>query len=283
MQPTNVGVWEGFVPGVGQGALYKYHIVSGDGRYRVDKADPYAFASQIRPETASRVWNLDQYVWGDGSWMSARAGKNSLDSPISIYEVHLGSWRRVPEEGNRWLTYREMAPLLADYLTRRRLHPCRAYADHGASVRRLLGLPGRSAISRPPAASELRRISCLRGLSSPARNRSDSRLGSGALSRRTRSGWAISTVHIFTSTPIPRQGEQPDWNTFVFNYGRNEGAEFSDQQRAVLAGQISRGWPSRRCRRLHAVSRLCAATRANGFRIAMAGKKISTRLSSCAR
>ncbi len=107
MQPTPAGVWESFVPDVGQGAMYKYHLESRYRDYQVDKADPYGFAAEIRPHTASRVWNLEDYRWHDDAWMASRAKNNSLDSPISIYEVHLGSWRRVPEEGNRWLTYRE--------------------------------------------------------------------------------------------------------------------------------------------------------------------------------
>ena len=116
MRPSSAGVWEGFVPDIGQGVVYKYHLESNYGNYSVDKADPYGFACEIRPHTASRVWSLETYSWHDGSWMASRAKRNSLESPISIYEVHLGSWRRVPEEGNRWLTYREMAPLLADYV-----------------------------------------------------------------------------------------------------------------------------------------------------------------------
>jgi 1,4-alpha-glucan branching enzyme len=70
----------------------------------VDKADPYGFAAEIRPQTASRVWDLESYSWHDDSWMASRAKTNSLAAPISIYEVHLGSWKRMPEEGNRWLT-----------------------------------------------------------------------------------------------------------------------------------------------------------------------------------
>ncbi len=91
-------------------------VISRDKPYAVDKADPYGFAAEIRPRTASRVWDLHDYSWLDKSWMANRAKNNSLSSPISIYEVHLGSWMRVPEEKNRWLTYREMAPLLADYV-----------------------------------------------------------------------------------------------------------------------------------------------------------------------
>jgi 1,4-alpha-glucan branching enzyme len=109
------GIWEGFIPGVGKGTLYKYYIIS-HSDYRVAKADPFAFYSEVPPRTASIVWEFD-YTWGDQEWMEKRRGYNALDAPISIYEVHLGSWRRVFEEGNRFLTYRELAPLLADYVT----------------------------------------------------------------------------------------------------------------------------------------------------------------------
>jgi 1,4-alpha-glucan branching enzyme len=109
------GIWEGFIPGVGSGMLYKYHIDSNVGRHQVDKADPFAFQSEQPPKTASVIWDLS-YDWGDSNWMNERKNRNSLTGPISIYEVHLGSWMRVPEDNNRWLTYREMAHRLADYV-----------------------------------------------------------------------------------------------------------------------------------------------------------------------
>ncbi len=109
------GIWEGFIPGVGRGALYKYHIVSRYRGYQVDKADPFAYYHETPPKTASVVWDLD-YTWGDKKWMKKRHRHNQLDAPIAIYEVHLGSWKRVPEEGHRPLTYRELAPQLAEYI-----------------------------------------------------------------------------------------------------------------------------------------------------------------------
>ena len=111
------GIWEGFIPGLEAGSLYKYHLASKYGAYRVDKADPFAFSLEGPPRTASIVWDLD-YAWEDGDWMAGRYRKNALDGPMSVYEVHLGSWRRVPEEGNRSLTYRELAPLLAEHVQR---------------------------------------------------------------------------------------------------------------------------------------------------------------------
>jgi 1,4-alpha-glucan branching enzyme len=109
------GIWEGFIPGLGKGTVYKFHIVSRHSKYRVDKGDPFAFHWQAPPKTASVVWDLD-YDWKDNEWMKNRHTYNALNAPVSIYEVHLGSWRRVPEEDNRFLTYREIAHYLADYV-----------------------------------------------------------------------------------------------------------------------------------------------------------------------
>src|SRR5204863_8185928 len=91
-----------------------YHLVSRYARYRVNKADPFAFHTQLSPQTASVLWSLD-YDWHDQQWMDERPRRNRLDAPITIYEMHLGSWRRA-EDGRRFLTYRELAPMLVDYL-----------------------------------------------------------------------------------------------------------------------------------------------------------------------
>ncbi len=109
------GIWEGFIPGVLHGSIYKYHIASRVNNYRVDKGDPYSFRWELAPMTASVAWGL-AYEWNDQKWMEGRHRSNALDAPFSIYEVHLGSWRRVPEEGDRFLDYREMAHQLADYV-----------------------------------------------------------------------------------------------------------------------------------------------------------------------
>jgi 1,4-alpha-glucan branching enzyme len=109
------GIWEGFIPGIRKGDTYKYHIVSRYNKYRVDKGDPYAFYWELPPKTASRVWELD-YEWNDSEWMSDRHKVNSLNAPFSVYEVHPGSWKRVPDEDNRFLNYRELAHSLADYV-----------------------------------------------------------------------------------------------------------------------------------------------------------------------
>ncbi len=109
------GIWEGFIEGLGNGTVYKYHIVSHHNGFTVDKGDPFAFFWETPPRTASVVWDLG-YQWEDGQWMELRKNVNSLNSPMSIYEVHHGSWRRAPEEDNRSLSYREMAGSLAQYV-----------------------------------------------------------------------------------------------------------------------------------------------------------------------
>ncbi len=113
----NSGIWTGFVPHLCAGAAYKYHIRSRQRNYHVNKADPFAFASELPPRTASRVCDLS-YTWGDRKWMAERRGRNGPEAPIAVYEIHLGSWRRVPEEGNRFLNYRELAPQLAEHVKR---------------------------------------------------------------------------------------------------------------------------------------------------------------------
>jgi 1,4-alpha-glucan branching enzyme len=109
------GIWEGFIPGVVAGAHYKYHLTSQTGQYQVEKADPFALRTEVPPRTASIVWELE-YDWRDVQWMQQRAQANALNAPTSVYETHLGSWRRVPEEGNRSLSYRELAVQLTDYV-----------------------------------------------------------------------------------------------------------------------------------------------------------------------
>ena len=111
------GIWEGFIPGLERGTTYKYHIVARHSGYRVNKADPMAVHQETPPATASKVWDLT-YEWNDSEWMKSRHARNSYTAPMSIYEVHLGSWRRVPgDDGElRWMSYREIAQPLAEYV-----------------------------------------------------------------------------------------------------------------------------------------------------------------------
>ena len=225
MRPSTAGIWEGFVPGIGQGASYKYHIESRYRDYKVDKADPYGFASEVRPKTASRVWNLETYSWHDESWMKNRANANSLSSPLSFYEFHLGSWKRAPEDGNRWLTYRELAPLLADYVhdagfTHIEFLPVMEHPFDGSWGYETLGyFAPTSRFGTPDDFMHLVDYLHQRGIGVvldwvPAHFPKDE-AGLGY----------FDGSHLYEHED-PRQGEHPDWNTFVFNYGRNEVQNF---------------------------------------------------------
>jgi 1,4-alpha-glucan branching enzyme len=110
------GIWEIFVPELSQGEVYKFEIKSRHNGYMVEKADPYGFSAELRPKTASIVWDVTDFEWHDQDWMNRRTRTQALDAPISVYEVHLGSWRRRPEEGQRWLSYRELADELVAHL-----------------------------------------------------------------------------------------------------------------------------------------------------------------------
>jgi 1,4-alpha-glucan branching enzyme len=225
MNSSTAGIWEGFVPDIGQGASYKYHIESRYRDYKVDKADPYGFASEIRPETASRVWNLDNYSWHDESWMKNRTNTNSLSSPLSFYEVHLGSWKRALDENNRWLTYRELAPLLADYVhdagfTHIEFLPVMEHPFDGSWGYETLGyFAPTSRFGTPDDFMYLVDYLHQRGIGVvldwvPAHFPKDE-AGLGY----------FDGSHLYEHED-PRQGEHPDWNTFVFNYGRNEVQNF---------------------------------------------------------
>ncbi len=222
---TAAGVWEAFVQGIGEGTVYKYRIESRDGRYRADKADPYGFAAEIRPATASRVVSLDGYQWADGAWQAARAVGDPLSRPASIYEVHLGSWRRKPEERNRWLTYLELAEQLPDYVhdmgfTHVEFLPLSEHPFDGSWGYQTIGYyAATSRFGRPQDLMHLIDVLHQRGIVVildwvPAHFPSDEH------------GLAyFDGTHLYEHAD-PRQGLHPDWNTFIFNYGRNEVRSF---------------------------------------------------------
>jgi 1,4-alpha-glucan branching enzyme len=218
------GIWECFVPGVGKGILYKYHVRSRYNGYRVDKTDPFAFYDEVPPKTASVVWNLD-YTWGDAEWMEKRRSRNSLDSPVAIYEVHLGSWRRVPEEGNRPLTYRELAPRLAEYVQRMGFthveflpimeHPF--YASWGYQATGYFAPTSR--YGTPQDFMYLVDTLHQQGIGVildwvPSHFPTDEH-GPGF----------FDGTHLYEHAD-PDKGLHPDWNSFIFNYGRNEVRSF---------------------------------------------------------
>ena len=207
-------------PGVGAGSLYKYHVASKYGAYRVDKADPFAFSLEGPPRTASIVWDLD-YAWEDGDWMARRYRKNALDGPMSVYEVHLGSWRRVPEEGNRFLTYRELAPLLAEHVQRLgfthvEFMPVMEHPFYGSWGYQTTGyFAPTSRYGTPQDFMFLVDYLHRHGIGVildwvPSHFPADEH-GPGF----------FDGTHLYEHAD-PRRGFHPDWRSAIFNYGRNE-------------------------------------------------------------
>ena len=218
------GIWEGFVPGVTKGALYKFHIRSHHHGHIVDKADPFGVWHEKPPRTASVVWDLD-YQWSDQEWMHGRKGRNSLHAPISIYEVHLGSWMRVPEEHNRPLTYRETAPRLAEYVRRMgfthvEFMPVMEHPFYGSWGYQTTGYFAPTArYGTPQDFMYLVDHLHQHGIGVildwvPSHFPSD---GHGLA--------YFDGTHLFEHSDS-RKGFHPDWKTHIFNYGRNEVRSF---------------------------------------------------------
>ena len=136
----SAGVWELFVPRLQPGERYKYEIIGHDGAPLPLKADPLARATEPSPATASVVARPETFAWTDAEWMAARARAQAPDAPISIYEVHAGSWMRPEGQPNGTLDWRGLGGASHPLCQRTRIHPCRIAPDHGAPVRRLLGL-----------------------------------------------------------------------------------------------------------------------------------------------
>jgi 1,4-alpha-glucan branching enzyme len=218
------GLWQGFVAGVGQGACYKFHLRSRNRGYTVDKADPYGFFHEHPPRTGSVVWRLD-YDWQDAAWMQERARRNALDAPISIYEVHLGSWRRSPDAPERFLGYRDLAPMLADHCERMGFthiefmplmeHPY--YASWGYQCTGFFAPTSR--YGTPQDLMYLVDTLHQRGIGVildwvPAHFPADEH---GLV--------YFDGTHLFEHADR-RQGRHPDWGSEIFNYGRHEVRSF---------------------------------------------------------
>jgi len=216
------GIWEGFVPGASKGSLYKYHLVSRARSYTADKTDPFAFLCEISPKTASVVWDLG-YDWGDGDWMSSRRERNSLESPMSVYEVHLGSWMRA--EGNQPLSYLEIAPHLSEYLNRMgfthvEFLPVMEHPFYGSWGYQTTGyFAPTSRYGTPQDFMFL--VDHLH------------QEGIGVIldwvpSHFPNDEFALALfdgTHLYEHAD-PRKGFHPDWNSLIFNYGRNEVRSF---------------------------------------------------------
>ena len=211
------GVWEGKVAGVGRGQAYKYRVHSSVGGHVVDKADPFGFYSEHPPATGSRVWTLD-YEWNDAEWMKTRAARNGLDSPMAIYELHPGSWRRKDGE---FLTYRELAHALAEYMnwmgfTHVELMPITEHPFYGSWGYQTTGYFAPTARYGTPQ-DFMYFVDHLH------------QQGLGVILDWVPSHFPTDAhgLAYFDGTHLyehadPRQGFHPEWGSSIFNYGRNE-------------------------------------------------------------
>ncbi|MGH8945983.1 MAG: 1,4-alpha-glucan branching protein GlgB [Acidimicrobiia bacterium] len=217
LSPRGVsGIWEGFIPEAEHSQSYKYRIVNGS--FQAEKADPFGFHHETPPHTASKIWDLS-YRWGDTEWMDDRAARNALDSPISVYEMHLGSWRRGPK--GRHLTYPELAELLPGYLnelgfTHVEMLPVMEHPFYGSWGYQTTGyFAPTSRYGTPQDFMAL--IDALH------------RAGIGVILDWVPSHFPDDPhgLALFDGTHLyehadPRQGFHPDWKTYVYNYGRRE-------------------------------------------------------------
>ncbi len=218
------GVWEIFIPGVKEGENYKFSIKTQHGEI-LDKTDPYATQMEHRPRTASVVNFLGRFEWSDQTWMKEREKSDQLGKPISVYEVHLGSWARIPEDNNRWLTYRELAEKLIPYILQRgfthiELLPILEYPFDGSWGYQVTGYFAPTSRFGSPQDFMFFMNECHRNNVGvfldwvPAHFPKDS----AALAQ-------FDGTHLYEHAD-PRKGEHQDWGSLIFNFGRNEVRNF---------------------------------------------------------
>jgi 1,4-alpha-glucan branching enzyme len=216
------GVWELFVPGIGSGELYKFEVVGPDGSLKL-KADPLSFAMQVRPETASRVWDTTSFEWTDGTWMADRAARDPYRSPMAIYEVHLGSWMRNPD--GSWLGYRQAGEKLAEHcqrfgFTHVEFLPLAEHPFDGSWGYQVTGYYAPTArFGSPDDFAAM--VDGLHGV------------GIGVILDWVPAHFPDDDFALrrFDGTPMyehpdPRRGRHPDWGTLIFDYGRPEVRNF---------------------------------------------------------
>jgi len=224
MRGSDAGIWTARVEGARHGSIYKFHVVSKNGDFKVDKSDPFAFRAEAPPRTGSVVWDLE-YEWGDAEWMKARQHRNALGAPCSVYELHLGSWRRSPGDPRKLLSYRDLAPLLAEYVrsmgfTHVELMPIMEHPFYGSWGYQCTGYFAASARYGTPQ-DLMFLIDTLH------------QAGIGVILDWVPSHfpWDQHGLGYFDGTHLyehadPRQGHHPDWASAIFNYGRNEVRSF---------------------------------------------------------
>ncbi|MBX7099959.1 MAG: 1,4-alpha-glucan branching protein GlgB [Myxococcaceae bacterium] len=219
------GIWEIFVPGVGDGERYKFELRVRGQPDPFHKADPMAFGTEVPPRTASVIHDSRRYAWGDARWLTARKDRHAPSQPMSIYEVHPTSWRRVPEEGNRPLTWRELGPALASYVkaqgfTHVELLPI---AEHPYG-----GSWGYQVTSYFAPTARLGTPDDFRFFIDTLHQAGIGVLVDWVPGHFPRDAWALAR---FDGTALyehedPRKGAHPDWGTLIFNFGRNEVRNF---------------------------------------------------------
>jgi 1,4-alpha-glucan branching enzyme len=217
------GIWEGFVAEASVGDVYKFGVVGPNG-YRVDKADPLAVRAEVPPKTGSVVWDLS-YDWGDEAWMSSRGDRHSVHAPISVYEMHLGSWRRDPSDPTRLLSYREVAPMLAEHAlslgyTHVELLPIMEHPFYGSWGYQTTGYF--AATSRYGTPQDLM------FLVDHLHQHDIGVLLDWVPSHFPSDDHALAFfdgTHLYEHAD-PREGFHPDWNSYIFNYGRHEVRSF---------------------------------------------------------
>jgi 1,4-alpha-glucan branching enzyme len=219
MRRRNGGIWEIFVPGLGEGTGYKYNIRSKFAGYQQLKADPYAYYCEMPPKSASVVWDIDKHQWGDATWMEARPKVDWLKSPVSVYEVHLESWMRGPQ--GQPLTYREMAVKLVDYArqmgyTHIELLPMMEHPFSGSWGYQVIGYYAPTSRFGTPDDFKYFVDACHQA-------------GLGVIVDWVPAHFPKDAhgLVFFDGTALyehadPRKGEHRDWGTLIFNYGRNE-------------------------------------------------------------
>ncbi len=218
------GVWEGFIGGVVKGEVYKYYVSSKYNNYKVDKSDPYGFFWELSPQTATITWDLE-YKWNDKKWIKNRSKNNSAEAPISVYEVHLGSWQRVTGENNRFRTYGELAHALAEYVkemgfTHVELLPVMEHPFYGSWGYQIEGyFAPTSRYGNPQDFMYLVDHLHQNGIG-VILDWVPSQFPSDAQGLVYEDG-----THLYEHADM-RKGFQPDWKSYIFNYGRNEVKEF---------------------------------------------------------
>ena len=241
-RPDGSGIWEGFVPGIKPGIGYKYHIESSVDGYMADKTDPFGVRTEVPPNTASILWELS-YDWLDHDWMADREGKNGLDSPMSIYEMHLGSWRRAPgENGGTFLTYKDIAGFLVEHMKRTgfthvEFLPVMEHPFYGSWGYQVTSYFAPTARYGPPE-----ELMYLIDPASPKRHRSHPGLGALPLPhRRRRTDLLRRDAPVRTCRPAPGTPTRLGQRHFQLRTPRS--TFFPDFQRHVLAGSLSRRRP----------------------------------------